>query len=82
MCLCTGVITKPDLIDAGAEQDLINVASNLHYPLKLGYVTVRCRSQLDVTNEKSLQDAVNDEQAFFEANNHFRFDFKHVILYI
>ncbi len=46
-----GVLTKTDLIDAGAENEILAVVTNQRKPLALGYVMVKNRSQKDI-NEK------------------------------
>lgn len=60
-----GVITKPDLIDDGAEKEVAAVLSNKRKPLKLGYVMVKNRSQREVENNVSVQVARKNEERFF-----------------
>lgn len=60
-----GVITKPDLIDDGAEQEVIAVLTNKRKPLKLGYVMVKNRSQRQVEAHVSVQEARQNEDQFF-----------------
>lgn len=43
-----GVLTKPDLIGPGNEDEAAAVLKNVRKPLKLGYVMVKCRSQRDI----------------------------------
>lgn len=43
-----GVLTKPDLIGPGNEEEAAAVLKNVRKPLKLGYVMVKCRSQRDI----------------------------------
>jgi interferon-induced GTP-binding protein Mx len=43
-----GVLTKPDLIDQGAEHEVVSVLRNLTKPLQLGYIMVKNRSQHDM----------------------------------
>jgi interferon-induced GTP-binding protein Mx len=43
-----GVLTKPDLIDQGAEHEVASVLRNLTKPLQLGYIMVKNRSQHDI----------------------------------
>lgn len=63
-----GVITKPDLIDQGAEMEVAAVLENRRKPLKLGYVMVKNRSQKEVEEHISVQEARRKEEAFF--SNH------------
>jgi len=42
-----GVLTKPDLVDKGAEQDIMDLVQGKRNKLKLGYCVVRNRGQLD-----------------------------------
>jgi Dynamin family len=47
-----GVLTKPDLIDQGAEHEAVSVLRNLTKPLQLGYIMVKDRSQHDIARGK------------------------------
>lgn len=60
-----GVITKPDLIDKGAEKDLLEIVAGRKRPLKLGYCVLRNRSQ----EEKDISPAERNqkETEFFKA---------------
>lgn len=60
-----GVITKPDLIDEGAEQEVAAVLSNKRKPLNLGYVMLKNRTQRQVDAHLPVQAARRNEQAFF-----------------
>ncbi|KAG5191405.1 P-loop containing nucleoside triphosphate hydrolase protein [Tribonema minus] len=60
-----GVLTKPDLINPGAERDAVAVLLNETKPLKLGYVMVKNRSQRDIADDMSLADAHAAERAYF-----------------
>ena len=40
-----GILTKPDLVDKGAEQDIIDLVQGKKNKLKLGYCIVRNRGQ-------------------------------------
>lgn len=44
-----GVLTKPDLIGEGSEEEVMQVISNLRKPLLLGYIMVKNLSQKEVT---------------------------------
>lgn len=59
-----GVITKIDLMDQGTNAR--DVLENKIYPLKLGYIGVVNRSQNDINEKKSMEDARRDERFFFE----------------
>lgn len=49
-----GVLTKPDLIGPGNEEEAVAVLKNVRKPLKLGYVMVKCRSQRDIDQGESF----------------------------
>ncbi|XP_008569440.1 PREDICTED: interferon-induced GTP-binding protein Mx2 [Galeopterus variegatus] len=67
-----GILTKPDLVDKGTEKGVMNVARNLTYHLKKGYMIVKCRGQQDITNKLSLAEATKKEMAFFQTHPYFR----------
>jgi interferon-induced GTP-binding protein Mx len=50
ICVCRtlGVLTKPDLVGPGNEDEVLSVLKHIRKPLKLGYVVVKCRSQADI----------------------------------
>ncbi|CAD1469302.1 unnamed protein product, partial [Heterotrigona itama] len=58
------VVTKLDLMDAGT--DAIDILCGRVIPVKLGIVGVVNRSQQDIMNNKSIQDALKDEAAFLQ----------------
>jgi len=58
------VITKLDLMDAGT--DALDVLSGKIIKVALGIVGVVNRSQLDINNNKSIEDAHKDEAAFLQ----------------
>ncbi|XP_065067345.1 dynamin-1-like protein [Rhopilema esculentum] len=58
------VVTKLDLMDHGT--DAVDILYGKVIPVKLGIIGVVNRSQLDITNNKSIKDALMDEQAFFQ----------------
>lgn len=66
-----GVITKPDLIDDGAEKEVAVVLSNKRKPLKLGYIMVKNRSQREVEENVSVQVARHNEAEFFAEHSVF-----------
>ncbi|XP_074245343.1 interferon-induced GTP-binding protein Mx2 isoform X1 [Saimiri boliviensis] len=67
-----GILTKPDLMDKGTEKGVMNVVRNLTYPLKKGYMIVKCRGQQEITNNLSLAEATQREITFFQAHPYFR----------
>ncbi|XP_031846881.1 dynamin related protein 1 isoform X3 [Nomia melanderi] len=58
------VVTKLDLMDAGT--DAIDILCGRVIPVKLGIIGVVNRSQQDIMNNKSIQDALKDEAAFLQ----------------
>ncbi|XP_051047919.1 interferon-induced GTP-binding protein Mx2 [Phodopus roborovskii] len=66
-----GILTKPDLVDRGTEDKVVDVVQNLVYHLKKGYMVVKCRGQQDVQEQLSLTEALEKEQAFFKEHPHF-----------
>lgn len=66
-----GVITKPDLIDEGAEGEVAAVLANKRKPLKLGYIMVKNRSQRELEDNVSVRDARGREEEFFSRHKLF-----------
>ncbi|XP_049730870.1 interferon-induced GTP-binding protein Mx1-like [Elephas maximus indicus] len=66
-----GILTKPDLVDKGTEEKVVDVVRNLVCHLKKGYMIVKCRGQQDIQDKLSLAEALRREQAFFEDHDHF-----------
>ncbi|CBJ26106.1 Mx1, Mx-like dynamin-related GTPase [Ectocarpus siliculosus] len=60
-----GVLTKPDLIGPGNEDEAAAVLKNVRKPLKLGYVMVKCRSQRDIDQGMDNKESLSSEAAFF-----------------
>ena len=59
-----GVLTKIDLMDEGTNaKDLLQ--GNI-YPLKLGYYAVKCRSQRQIIDRVTIEQAIQNEKQFFE----------------
>ncbi|XP_012268660.1 dynamin-1-like protein isoform X2 [Athalia rosae] len=58
------VVTKLDLMDAGT--DAIDILCGRVIPVKLGIIGVVNRSQQDIINNKTIQDALKDEAAFLQ----------------
>ncbi|XP_053333127.1 interferon-induced GTP-binding protein Mx3 [Clarias gariepinus] len=67
------ILTKPDLVDKGAEADILQVMQGKVVPLKKGYIMVRCRGQSDINENLSLSEATKLETEFFK--NHSQFSF-------
>ena len=61
-----GILTKPDLVDKGAEQDIIDLVRGRKKKLKLGYCVVRNRGK----KERNLSSAERNrvESEFFKAD--------------
>ncbi|NXW03222.1 MX protein, partial [Fregetta grallaria] len=66
-----GILTKPDLVDRGTEESIVNIIRNLVIPLKKGYMIVKCRGQQDIQNRLALAAAIEQERKFFETHKHF-----------
>ncbi|KOC68077.1 Dynamin-1-like protein [Habropoda laboriosa] len=58
------VVTKLDLMDAGT--DAIDILCGRVIPVKLGIIGIVNRSQQDIMNNKTIQDALKDEAAFLQ----------------
>ncbi|KAM6385965.1 interferon-induced GTP-binding protein Mx-like isoform 2-T5 [Alca torda] len=67
-----GILTKPDLVDRGTEDSIVNILHNQVIPLKKGYMIVKCRGQQDIHNKLALAAAIQQERKFFESHKHFR----------
>uniref|UniRef100_A0A8C5LE59 Uncharacterized protein n=1 Tax=Jaculus jaculus TaxID=51337 RepID=A0A8C5LE59_JACJA len=68
----TGILTKPDLVDKGTEDKVVDVVRNLVCHLKKGYMIVKCRSQKDIQMQLSLDEALRKEEDFFKDHPQFR----------
>ena len=66
-----GVLTKPDTIGEGNEEEVLQVVQGLRKPLKLGYLMVKNRSQKQIDDGIMLMDARNQEMSFFRTHQHF-----------
>lgn len=62
------MLTKLDLVGAGAEEEVVDILDNVRKPLNLGYVGVRCRSAADLKTNMTLATAVSEERIFFETH--------------
>ncbi|CAN0283213.1 unnamed protein product, partial [Hapterophycus canaliculatus] len=67
-----GVLTKPDLIGPGNEDEVLAVLHNVRKPLQLGYVMVKNRSQAELKAGLSGSGAREAEEAFFRQHPHFK----------
>ncbi|TRY85138.1 hypothetical protein DNTS_006337, partial [Danionella cerebrum] len=65
------ILTKPDLIDRGAEMDVLNIVEGKVIPLSKGYIIVRCRGQSDINNRLPFEKAMEAEQNFFRKHPYF-----------
>ncbi|KAK2954178.1 dynamin-related protein [Blattamonas nauphoetae] len=61
-----GVVTKLDLLDKGT--DAADILTNKVIPLRLGYIGLCLRSQKDITENKSMKKALEDEEQFFRSH--------------
>ena len=66
-----GVLTKPDLVDKGAEEEVMAVLQGHRKPLRLGYIMVKNRSQEQINAGLTLADAKISEQQYFLGHSHF-----------
>ena len=67
-----GVLTKPDLIDKGAEAEVISVLRGIRKPLKLGYTILKNRSQQQIDKGISLAEAKAEETGWFSQQDPFK----------
>ncbi|RYH22018.1 hypothetical protein EON65_19820 [archaeon] len=63
-----GVLTKPDLVDKGAEEEIMAIVKNFRKPLKLGYIMVKNRSQAELKATLSLTNALQFETEYFKSH--------------
>lgn len=66
-----GILTKPDLVDKGTEETVVDIVHNEVIHLFKGYMIVRCRGQKEINDRISLQEASDIEKAFFMDHKHF-----------
>ncbi|XP_029006946.1 interferon-induced GTP-binding protein Mx-like isoform X2 [Betta splendens] len=66
-----GILTKPDLVDKGTEETVVDIVYNEVIHLKKGYMIVRCRGQKEITEQVSLTEAIEREKAFFKDHAYF-----------
>lgn len=65
-----GVITKLDLMDSGT--NALDILSGKLYPLKLGFVGIVNRSQQDIQLNKTVDEALDNEEEFFSRHPVYR----------
>ncbi|XP_045563694.1 interferon-induced GTP-binding protein Mx-like [Salmo salar] len=66
------ILTKPDLIDPGAEKNVLEIVHNKVVFLNMGYVIVKCRGQKQIDENMSITGAIEEELEFFRNHEHFR----------
>ncbi|XP_066455296.1 interferon-induced GTP-binding protein Mx1-like [Eleutherodactylus coqui] len=66
-----GILTKPDLIDKGTEENVVNIVNNNVIHLKKGYMIVKCRGQQEIQDKLLLKEAIQKEKIFFEDHEFF-----------
>ncbi|KAG2857930.1 hypothetical protein PC114_g28457, partial [Phytophthora cactorum] len=59
------VVTKVDLVDAGAELAVHELLLNKKKKMHLGYHAVKCRSQRELTKGASIEKGLANEMTFF-----------------
>lgn len=72
LLLLSGILTKPDLVDKGTEETVVDIVHNEVIHLRKGYMIVKCRGQKEITEKVSLTEAAEREKAFFEAHTYFQ----------
>ncbi|KAM0672785.1 vacuolar protein sorting-associated protein 1 [Ordospora colligata] len=65
-----GVLTKIDLMDNGT--DVVDVLAGRVICLRLGFVPVVNRSQLDIERSKGIQQSLDDEEEFFATHESYK----------
>uniref|UniRef100_A0A8C6V0J1 Interferon-induced GTP-binding protein Mx n=1 Tax=Neogobius melanostomus TaxID=47308 RepID=A0A8C6V0J1_9GOBI len=71
-----GILTKPDLVDIGTEETVVDTVHNEVINLKKGFMIVRCRGQKEIKDKVSLPEAIEKEKAFFRDHAFFHTLFK------
>ncbi|KAG7380706.1 hypothetical protein PHYBOEH_011337 [Phytophthora boehmeriae] len=66
------VVTKVDLVDAGAEQAVHDLLLNKKKKMRLGYHAVKCRSQRELSKGVTIGEGVSNETAFFTEHEYWR----------
>lgn len=65
-----GVITKMDRVEDG--EAILPIIEGKIYPLALGYVGVKCRTQTETSQGVNMLQALNNEKDFFKSHPVFR----------
>ncbi|KAA0722604.1 Interferon-induced GTP-binding protein [Triplophysa tibetana] len=66
-----GILTKPDLVDKGTEQTVVDIVHNEVIHLTKGYMIVRCRGQKEILDHVTLNEATETEKFFFKDHPQF-----------
>ena len=65
----SGVLTKPDLVDTGAEPDIVDmVRSPDRYKIRKGFTLVKLRSKKDIDVNMTLTTALRKEKEYFASH--------------
>lgn len=67
-----GVLTKPDLVDEGASEEVLAVLRNERKPLKLGYVIVKNKSAAELKRGADGPSHAAMEKKFFDQHEGFK----------
>ncbi|KAF4074963.1 hypothetical protein AMELA_G00229250 [Ameiurus melas] len=67
-----GILTKPDLVDRGKEDEVMSVINNEIICLTKGYMVVRCRGQQEIVDRTPFDEAIQQENDFFIEHPYFR----------
>jgi len=62
------VITKPDMIDRGAEGNVVHLLLGEHVDFEMGFHMVKCRGQQALNDGVSMEEGMRDEMRFFHTN--------------
>ena len=62
-------MTKPDLVDQGTEDSILQIVNGTKVKLKLGYTVVKCRGQKQIEGKLTLEQAMQSEEDFFKNHN-------------
>ena len=65
-----GVVTKIDIMDKGT--DAMDIFTGNSIPLRLGFIGVVMRSQQDIKDAKPINQALKDEEKFFQLHPAYR----------
>ncbi|TDH71969.1 uncharacterized protein CCR75_005711 [Bremia lactucae] len=64
------VVTKLDLVNAGAEKTVLEFLLNKNKQMHLGYHAVKCRNQRDLTTGMSIEIGLANERTFFSQHEY------------